>query len=86
MAAIGNAIAGAPGVRMGRSFGRRLAAQRRRAPAGLPDLLRLQVAPLPYGFAFLYVAHQGGTPFEEHYFHRANAAGHEGRLEQILDL
>jgi selenocysteine lyase/cysteine desulfurase len=41
----------------------------------------------PYGFAFLYVApaHQGGTPFEEHYFHRANAAGHEGRLEQILD-
>lgn len=41
----------------------------------------------PYGFAFLYVApaRQGGSPFEEHYFHRADAAGHEGRLEQILD-
>jgi selenocysteine lyase/cysteine desulfurase len=41
----------------------------------------------PYGFAFLYVApaHQGGRPFEEHYFHRANAAAHEGKLEHILD-
>ncbi len=41
----------------------------------------------PYGFAFLYVApaHQDGTPFEEHYFHRADAGGHEGRLEHILD-
>lgn len=41
----------------------------------------------PYGFAFLYVApkHQGGRPFEEHYFHRANAARHEGRLEQLLE-
>lgn len=40
----------------------------------------------PYGFAFLYVApdRQDGTPFEEHYFHRENAAGHEGRLDAII--
>ncbi len=40
----------------------------------------------PYGFGFLYVApeRQAGTPFEEHYFHRENAAGHEGRLDQII--
>ena len=40
----------------------------------------------PYGLAFLYVAprHQAtGMPFEEHYFHRAGAAEHEGRLEQL---
>ncbi|MGE0239308.1 MAG: aminotransferase class V-fold PLP-dependent enzyme [Parvibaculaceae bacterium] len=39
----------------------------------------------PYGFAFLYVAPhmQHVAPFEEHYFHRAGAAEHEGRLEQI---
>jgi selenocysteine lyase/cysteine desulfurase len=39
----------------------------------------------PYGFAFLYVAPhlQQVAPFEEHYFHRAGAAQHEGRLEQI---
>jgi selenocysteine lyase/cysteine desulfurase len=39
----------------------------------------------PYGFAFLYVApkNQGGRPFEEHYFHRAGAARHEGRLDQL---
>lgn len=39
----------------------------------------------PYGLAFLYVAphRQGGEPLEDHYFHRLNAAAHEGRLEQI---
>lgn len=39
----------------------------------------------PYGFAFLYVAPhmQHLAPFEEHYFHRAGAAHHEGRLDQI---
>ncbi len=40
----------------------------------------------PYGFAFLYVApaRRGGTPFEEHYFHRENAADQEGKLDAIL--
>lgn len=39
----------------------------------------------PYGLAFLYVAphRQDGRPLEDHYFHRLNAAGHEGRLEHI---
>lgn len=39
----------------------------------------------PYGLAFLYVApqRQDGRPIEEHYFHRLNAAAHEGRLEHI---
>jgi selenocysteine lyase/cysteine desulfurase len=39
----------------------------------------------PYGFGFLYVAphRQGGRPLEEHYFHRAGAADHEGRLEHL---
>jgi selenocysteine lyase/cysteine desulfurase len=40
----------------------------------------------PYGLAFLYVAphKQHLAPFEEHYFHRAGAADHEGRLDQIV--
>lgn len=39
----------------------------------------------PYGLAFLYVAphRQRGKPLEDHYFHRLNAAAHEGRLEHI---
>ena len=39
----------------------------------------------PYGLAFLYVAphRQEGRPLEDHYFHRLNAAGHEGHLDHI---
>jgi selenocysteine lyase/cysteine desulfurase len=39
----------------------------------------------PYGFGFLYVApdRQNGRPLEEHFFHRAGAAGHESKLEQL---
>ena len=41
----------------------------------------------PYGFGFLYVAphRQNGRPIEEHYFHRAGAENHEGKLEHIYD-
>jgi selenocysteine lyase/cysteine desulfurase len=39
----------------------------------------------PYGFGFLYVAprFQSGRPLEEHFFHRAGVADHEGKLEQL---
>ena len=39
----------------------------------------------PYGFGFLYVApdRQDGRPLEEHFFHRAGAAEHESKLEQL---
>jgi selenocysteine lyase/cysteine desulfurase len=39
----------------------------------------------PYGLAFLYVAphRQEGRPLEDHYFHRLNAAGHEGHLDHV---
>lgn len=39
----------------------------------------------PYGFGFLYVAprFQEGRPLEEHFFHRAGVAEHEGKLEQL---
>ncbi len=39
----------------------------------------------PYGFGFLYAApwRQSGRPIEEHYFHRADAEHHEGRLDHL---